>query len=75
MPAKTGRVDPFELLTSILSQNIKMIEGGHFDEKNRKKPHSAEKLEGDPLVSPGIVSYAKKGKTFLVQFARPNGSI
>ena len=36
---------------------------------------SLSEKEGDPLVSPGIVCYAEKGETFLVQFARPNGSI
>ena len=36
-------------------------------------PKKTEK--GDPLVSPGIVCYAEKGKTFIVQFARPNESI
>ena len=30
---------------------------------------------GVPLFSPGIVCYAEKEETFLVQFARPNDSV
>ena len=52
--------------------------GGHFGGKKfEKKLHSAEKTErGDLLVSPVFVCYAgKKGKTFLVQFTGPPGTI
>ena len=46
---------------------------GIFFEKSRTMP---KKLKGaDPLVWPGIVCYAEKGKTFLVQFLRPTGTI
>ena len=53
--------------TSILSQNIKKMQGGPFEEKkfrkksSEKKSRSAEKIErGDSLVSPGMVCYAEK---------------
>ena len=37
------------------------VEGGTlWRKKNRKKSHNAEKLEGGPLVSPGMVCYAGK---------------
>ena len=51
------------------------IEGDHLGFFLRKTSHNAKKTERDPLVSPGIVCYAEKGNTFLVQFARPNDSI
>ena len=49
--------------TSILSQNIKKMQGGPFEEKKfRKKclavPKNIER--GDSLVSPGMVCYAEK---------------
>ena len=51
---------------------------GPFYEKNflEKKSHNAEKnLKGGPF---GLARYGmlrgKTGKTFLVQFARPNGA-
>ena len=45
-----------------------------FWNKSRTMPKKTGR--GNPLVSPGIVCYAeKKEETFLVQFARPNGSI
>ena len=65
--------------TSILWQNSKKIEGGPFEEKNsrKKKSRSAEKKwKGEPF---GLAGYGmlrgKTGKTFLVQFARPNSAI
>ena len=64
--------------TSILSQNSNKIEGGTLWGKNFfRKSRSAEKnWKGGPF---GIARYGmlrgKTGKTFLVQFARPNGSI
>ena len=45
--------------TSILSQNIKKMQGGPFEGKNFR----CGMLRG------------KTGKTILVQFARPNGAI
>ena len=52
------------------------IEGGPFGEFFSRS-HEVKKTEmRDPLVSPGILCYAgKRGKTFLVHFARPNDSI
>ena len=65
--------------TSSPSQNIKKIEGGTLWGKKipEKKSRSAEKkLEGGPF---GLSGYGmlrgKTGKTFLVQFARPNSAI
>ena len=49
--------------TSILSQNIKKMQGGPFEEKNSEKKCLAvlKKIErGDSLVSPGMVCYAEK---------------
>ena len=54
--------------TSILSQNIKKMQGGPFEEKKfrrkkfrKKMSRSAEKNErGESLVSPGMVCYAEK---------------
>ena len=53
----------WDFLTSILSQNIKKIEGGPFEEKNSEKNVSQcrKKIDrGDSLVSPGMVCYAEK---------------
>ena len=53
----------WDFLTSILSQNIKKMQGGPFGENffSEKKSRSAEKNErGESLVSPGMVCYAKK---------------
>ena len=57
----------WDLLTYILLQNIKKLEGGLFwDLKkfSKKISHSAEKKieRGDPLVSSGFVGYVKKVK-------------
>ena len=49
--------------TSILSQNSKKIEGGTLWGKKfsgKKVSQCRKKLEGDPLVSPGMVWYAGK---------------
>ena len=77
MPKKTEKGD---FSTSILSQNSKKmfpLKAGPFGgEKFRKVAQCRKKLKGDHLVSTDNVCYAeKKGKTFLVQLARPNGSI
>ena len=63
--------------TSILSQNSKKIEGGPFGEKISEKSRSAEKnWKGGPFGLPGYgMVRGKTGKTFLVQFARPNSAI
>ena len=49
--------------TSILSQNLKKLKGDPMGKKffPEKKSHNAEKTErGDPLVSPGMVCYARQ---------------
>ena len=53
--------------TSILSQNIKKMQGGPFEEKNFEKKSEKKclavpkKIErGDSLVSPGMICYAEK---------------
>ena len=79
MPKKTERGDFFPLrffnIHSVAEHQ--KIEGGPFGEfcfeKSLTMPKKTER--GDPLVSPGMVLREKRGKTFLVQFARPNDSI
>ena len=64
--------------TSILSQNSKKIEGGPFGEKKFPEKGLAvpKKMEGGPFGLPGYgMERGKTGKTFLVQFARPNSAI
>ena len=52
--------------TSILSQNIKKMQGGPFEEKNFEKKSGKKclavpkKLKGGTLVSPGMICYAEK---------------
>ena len=64
--------------TSILSQNIKKKCRWHFGEKffSKKKSRSAEKKWKGGVF--GLARYGmlrgKTGKTFLVQFARPNSA-
>ena len=50
-----------------MSQIIKKIEGDPWRTLKifRKNLNAEKKLKGDPLVSPGIVCYAEKGKTFF----------
>ena len=59
-------------------RNCQQLKGEPFGEKTnfRKKSHSAEKLKGGHfgLARHGMLR-GKTGKTFLVQFARPNGAI
>ena len=53
----------WDFSTSILSQNIKKMQGGPFGGKFffEKKSRSAEKNErGESLVSPGMVCYTEK---------------
>ena len=63
--------------TSILSQNSKTIEGGPFGEKTfPKKVSQCRNWKGGPFVLSGYGMVREKtGKTFLVQFARPNSAI
>ena len=78
MPKKTDKGTLWDFSASILSQNSRKNEGGSFGEIfSEKKSHSAEKnWKGGPF---GLARYCmlrgKTGKTFLVQFARPNGAI
>ena len=60
--------------TSIVSQNIKKIEGGSFVEIFSEKYHNAEKMELGTFQSRPVL-YVTRKRNFLVQFARPNGSI
>ena len=78
MPKKTERGEPlgFSNIHSVAKQQKN--EGGPFGEKNfPEKVSQCRKKIGRvaPLVSPGIVLRGKTGKTFLVQFARPNSAI
>ena len=73
----------WDFSTSILSQNIKKNAGGTLWEKKirkkirKKMSRSAENNWKGGLF--GLARYGmlrgKTGKTFLVQFARPNGAI
>ena len=77
VPKKTERGDPlgFSNIHSDAKQQ-KKIEGGPFGEKKfpKKKSRSAEK-KGTLWSRPVWYVTWKTGKTFLVQFARPNGAI
>ena len=79
VPKKTERGTLWDFPTSGLSQNTKKIEGGPFGEKisGKKNSRSAEKnWKGGPFGLPGYgMVRGKTGKTFLVQFARPNSAI
>ena len=67
MPKKLKGGTLWDFPTSILSQNIKKMQGGPFEEKHFEKkirktclavPKKIER--GDSLVSPGMVCYAEK---------------
>ena len=67
MPKKLKGGTRWDFPTSILSQNIKKMQGGPFEGKNFEKKsekkifRSAEKIErGDSLVSPGMVCNGKQ---------------
>ena len=67
MPKKLKGETLWDFPTSILSQNIKKMQGGPFEEKNPKKNSEkkclavSKKIErGDSLVTPGMVCYAEK---------------
>ena len=67
----------WDFSTSILSQNIKKMQGGPFGEKFFEKKSLAvpKKWKGGVF---GLARYGmlrgKTEKTFLVQFARPNSA-
>ena len=76
---KTERGDPLGISNIHSVAKQQRIEGGPFGDKNfpEKKSRSAEKnWKGGPF---GLHGYGmvrgKTGKTFLVQFARPNSAI
>ena len=74
---KTERGTLWDFPTSTLSQNSKKIEGVTLWKKIGKKVSQCrKKTERGPF---GLARYGmlrrKIGKTFLVQFARPNGAI
>ena len=79
MPKNNWKGGPFGIFQHPFCRKLaKKIEGGPFGEKIfEKKSRSAEKKwKGGPF---GLARYGmlrgKTGKTFLVQFARPNGAI
>ena len=68
MPKKLKGGTLWDFPTSILSQNIKKMQGGPFERKKYRKKNPKKnvsqcrkKIErGDSLVSPGMVCYAEK---------------
>ena len=78
MPKKTERVDPLGVFNIHFVAKHQKIEGGPFGELlfRVKKSQMPKKLKGGPF---GLARYGmlhgKTGKTFLVQFARPNSAI
>ena len=77
MPKKTERGALWDFSTSILSQNIKKIQGGLWGTFFREKVSQCrKKMKGGAF---GLARYGmlrgKTGKTFLAQFARPNSAI
>ena len=78
MPKKTERVDPLGVFNINFVAKHQKIEGGPIAENFffRKKVSLPKKLKGGPfdLARYGMLR-GKTGKTFLVQFARPNSAI
>ena len=78
MPKKTERGDLWDFPTSILSQNIKKMQGTLWgktiSEKNVSQCRKKLKVGLFGLARYGMLR-GKTGKTILVQFARPNGAI
>ena len=73
---KTERRDPWDFSTSILSQNIKKLEGDILGIFFSKKVSQCQKIEKGPFsLSRYCMLRGKREKTILVQFARPNDSI
>ena len=78
MPKKTEGVGPFGIFQHRFCRKIsKKMQGNPLGKKFRKKCLAVpKKLKGGPF---GVARYGmlrgKTGKTFLVQFARPNGAI
>ena len=79
MPKKTERGGPFGIFQHPFCRKTSKNAGGTlWGKKNSKKNvlQCRKKLKGGPF---GVARYGmlrgKTGKTFLVQFARPNGAI
>ena len=78
MPKKTERGDPLGFFNIHSVAKHQKNAGRTLWEKNSEKNVSQcrKKLKGGPF---GVARYGmlhgKTGKTFLVQFARPNGAI
>ena len=77
MPKKTERVDRLGVFNIYFVAKHQKIEGGPFGRKFfPEKSQCRKKLKGGPF---GLARYGmlrgKTGKTFLVQFARPNSAI
>ena len=68
MPKKLKGGTLWDFPTSILSQNMKKMQGGPFEEKKFRKKIPKKKClavpkkieRGDSLVSPGMVCFAEK---------------
>ena len=75
MPKKTERGTLWDFSTSILSQNSKKLKGDPLEKYffPKKVSQCQKKLKGG-LARYGMLC-GKTGKTFLVQFARPNSAI
>ena len=61
-----GPGDPLVFFEQPLCRKTSKKEGGFIEKKKKKKSHSAEKIWKDPLVSPGIVSYAEKKNNIYI---------
>ena len=57
---------PFEIFHPLCRKSSKKIEGRPFGEKNVfEKSLNPKKIEGGPLVSPGIVCFAERRKNLF----------
>ena len=75
MPKKV-KGNPLGFSTFILSQNSKKIKGDPLVGKISKKvAQCRKKLKRDLKSRPVLYETRKKGKTFLVQFPGPTGTI
>ena len=78
MPKKTERGDPLGFFNIHSVAKYQKMQGGPFGEKIFRKKSLAvpKKMKGGSF---GLARYGmsrgKTGKTFLVQFARPNSAI
>ena len=72
---KLKRGTLWDFSKSILSQNIKKLKGDPFGKVFSKKSQFRKTERGPLSLSRYGMLRGKRGKTFLVQFARPNDSI